>query len=101
MLNRTEITVYTDGSKINNKVGSAFVVFKGNKIIHFQNYRLSDHATVFQAEIHAITQAGLYLLQTNKKIKYLRIFTDSQAAILAIHKVHITCLLYTSPSPRD
>ena len=46
----SEITIYTDGSKIGGKVGSGFVVFKRKKVIFFQNARLPDKATVFQAE---------------------------------------------------
>ena len=65
-------------------------MYKRQNVVHYNNYRLSDHATVFQAEIHAITQAGKYLLQLNKKIRYLKIFSDSQAALLAIDKVHIS-----------
>ena len=55
----SEITIYTDGSKIGGKVGSGFVVFKRKKVIFFQNARLPDKATVFQAELYAIFLACL------------------------------------------
>ena len=111
----SEITIYTDGSKIGGKVGSGFVVFKRKKVIFFQN---ADEATVFQAELYAIFLAGRYIQSTQKgQYKYIKIYSDSQAAILALDKNEIysqlvmdtiqvwelitSCLLYTSPSPRD
>ena len=87
---KSEFTVYTDGSKINDKVGSGYVIFKGNKVIQYANERLSDHATVFQEEIHTLTQAARYILSSNIKIKYLKFFSDSQAAIQAIDKALVT-----------
>ena len=50
----SEITIYTDGSKIGGKVGSGFVVYRRKKVIFFQNARIPDKATVFQAELYAI-----------------------------------------------
>ena len=57
-LNKSQYSVYTDGSKINGQVGSGFIVMKSIKVIHYANDGLSDHTTVFQAEIHALHQAG-------------------------------------------
>ena len=82
--------IYTDGSKIGGKVGSGFVVFKRKKVIFFQNARLPDKATVFQAELYAIFLAGRYMqTMQNEQYKYIKIYSDSQAAILALDKNEI------------
>lgn len=53
--------IYTDGSKINNQVGSAMIVYK-NKIKVFERcFRLNNEATVYMAEIHAIDRAIEYV----------------------------------------
>ena len=90
----SEITIYTDGSKIGGKVGSGFVIFKRKKVIFMQNARLPDKATVFQAELYAIFLAGRYIQATlTEQYKYIRIYSDSQAAILALDKNEINSQL--------
>ena len=86
----SEITIYTDGSKIGGKVGSGFVVFKRKKVIFTQNARLPDEATVFQAELYAIFLAGRYIeAMHTEQYKFIKIYSDSQAAILALDKNEI------------
>ena len=69
---------------------SGFVVFKRKKVIFFQNARLPDKATVFQAELYAIFLAGRYIqTKQNEQYKYIKIYSDSQAAILALDKNEI------------
>ena len=76
----SEITIYTDGSKIGGKVGSGFVVFRRKKEIFTQNARLPDKATVFQAELYAIFLAGRYIQATlNEQYRYIRISGQSGA----------------------
>ena len=90
----SEITIYTDGSKIGGKVGSGFVVFRRKKVIFTQNARLPDNAIVFQAELYAIFLAGRCIQATlTDKYKYIRIYSDSQAAILALDKTEINSQL--------
>ena len=93
-LARAQFTVYTDGSKIDNGTGSGFVVYHNKERIHTESISLPNHATVFQTEIMAINQACQYLLSISEdyNIKYLKIFSDSQAAILALHNTRITSL---------
>ena len=90
----SEVTIYTDGSKIGGKVGSGFVVFRRKKVIFYQNARLPDNATVCQAELYAIFLAGRYIQASlTEKYKYIRIYSDSQAAILALDKNEINSQL--------
>ncbi|GBN19214.1 hypothetical protein AVEN_247997-1, partial [Araneus ventricosus] len=49
--------IYTDGSKIQNSVGCAFVHSQESDEIFSEPFRLSDEASVFMAEVVAIRQA--------------------------------------------
>ena len=53
---------------------------------------MPDTSTVFQAEIEAISHACQYALANIKEldIKYIKILSDSQAAIKALNKPRIT-----------
>ena len=74
-----EICLYTDGSKMDKRVGAGYVAINDEKVVVGRSCRrLEDSTTVFQAEISAIQMAAEYI-------------KDSSAS----------CLLYTSPSPRD
>ena len=81
--------VYTDGSKLNGRVGSAFVVFIQNTCIYTRSFRLPDRSTVFQAEISAIREAARYI--SSRQVPWpIVFFVDSQAALLALNKEQIT-----------
>ncbi|GBL76340.1 hypothetical protein AVEN_234579-1 [Araneus ventricosus] len=54
--------IYTDGSKIQNRVGCAFIHFQANDEIYSELFRLSHEATVFMAEVVAIWQAVKYII---------------------------------------
>ena len=58
---KSQTTIYTDGSKTKQGVGSGFVVYYKNQLIHSDHTTLPFHTTVFQAEIHAILKAGQYI----------------------------------------
>ena len=95
-LKPAEVTVFTDGNKTKDGIGVGYVIYiRGNRLRTY-SCKLSENATVFQAEVQAIYRASEYLiaLTGEYKFKYVKILTDSQAALQA-------CLLYTSPSPRD
>ena len=53
---------------------------------------MPDTSTVFQAEIEAISHACQYALANLKElnIKYIKILSDSQAAIKALNKPRLT-----------
>jgi ribonuclease HI len=79
-----DLAIYTDGSKIDGKVGSGYCVFRDNKYYTKRNYHLPDTATVFQAEIYAIKKAAEWLLQQEYSWKTIVVHIDSQAAIMAL-----------------
>ena len=57
--------------------------------IHSSSYKLPATSSVFQAEIVAIKMAAKYLCDL-ESVRYVRIFVDSQAAILALNNKKIT-----------
>ncbi|GBM70459.1 hypothetical protein AVEN_15992-1 [Araneus ventricosus] len=57
----------TDGSKINSKVGLAFVVFQDHIETEVHQFRIRDECTVFQAELLCIAQAVNWI-RTNENI---------------------------------
>ena len=83
-----QYNIYTDGSKTDSGVGSGFVVYKNNEEILAESHKLEDFCTVFQAEIFAIFEAIRALLHSPlvSDVKFLKIFTDSSAALLALRK---------------
>ena len=88
---RTQLNVYTDGSKINGKTGSGVAVYEGTREIRAEHYRLPDGTTVFQAEVAAILKAAEALLQlSDQQLRYVKFFVDSQAAIMALANNFVT-----------
>ncbi|GIX89069.1 hypothetical protein CEXT_72971 [Caerostris extrusa] len=55
--------IYTDGSKMEQKTVSAFVVFQDGKQILHMSVRLNDEATVYLAELNAIDLAVEHVLE--------------------------------------
>ena len=54
-------------------------------------FRLPDASTVFQAEITAVAKAAERLLDMRHDgVRFVKIFIDSQAAILALSNQHVT-----------
>ncbi|GBM32826.1 hypothetical protein AVEN_216531-1 [Araneus ventricosus] len=78
------LTIYTDGSKLDGKVGAAFHVIEDNSSVDFQ-YRLEDYNSVFQTELSALCQA-LKWKKLNKPLQHCDIFTDSMSALKALQK---------------
>jgi ribonuclease HI len=102
VLNETrpnKLQIFTDGSRIGNKdkglAGCGFVVYGTNpdsqennsKILHEQSTYLGSMATVFQAEIYAIGQATLHIINNPtliREIEQIDIITDSKSALFAL-----------------
>jgi len=84
---KSEYTIYTDGSKTNNGTGAGFVLYHKKDIIHTESFKLPDTATVFQAEVEAIYQACKHIDDRKYNCKYVKILSDSQAALRALNNV--------------
>lgn len=67
------IIIYTDGSKINGRVGSSYVVQLESETLHTVLARLDDHCSVFHAGIWAIHKTLQWLqCKTYKMSVYVR-----------------------------
>ncbi|XP_023244780.1 uncharacterized protein LOC111642644 [Centruroides sculpturatus] len=87
-----DICIFTDGSKTDQGVGSAFVAYKG-KVCLYQMYRkLAPHCTINQAESLAISNAIDWISNTNHNWTNhnFRIYTDSRIALQQIAKINTT-----------
>ena len=82
--NLSEINVFTDGSKTDDHVGSGYVIYKHQTELNNNSIRLQEDVTVYQAEVYAIKQAATCLLNLGIKFKYVKFYSDSQAALLSL-----------------
>ena len=90
------INCYTDGSKFDNGSGAAGIIF-WNAVNMGSSTKLYEprgvHASIFQAEIVAITKVAESLIKNNTRNKVINIYSDSQAGLLALKRVNITSLV--------
>ena len=83
---RYHFCCFTDGSRLNNKTGSALVVYSMHDVDPLATFkwRLDDHNTVFQAEMMAIREACECLRSLPCQNASVAIFTDSLSAVHAL-----------------
>ncbi|GFW62881.1 uncharacterized protein TNCV_4452301 [Trichonephila clavipes] len=75
------VICYTDGSKIDGRVGFAFVVFRsGVESENFQ-FRIRDECTVFVAELLCLNFAVKWITEQNSVISEYLICTDSLSSL--------------------
>ncbi|GFV54194.1 RNase H domain-containing protein [Trichonephila clavipes] len=75
------VICYTDGSKIDGRVGFAFVVFRsGVESENFQ-FRIRDECTVFVAELLCLNFAVKWITVQNSVISEYLICTDSLSSL--------------------
>ncbi|GBM77919.1 hypothetical protein AVEN_89583-1 [Araneus ventricosus] len=78
------LNIYTDGSKIEDKTGSAFCVMEEDITKYERMAQLSPFNTVFQAELLAIQEACLWASKTNQQIK---VWSDSESSLHSIASI--------------
>ncbi|XP_017468200.1 PREDICTED: uncharacterized protein LOC108360437 [Rhagoletis zephyria] len=83
---RDAIRFYTDGSKLENRVGGGVY---SEKLGIKRSFRLPDHCSVFQAELAAIQEAVDSLKLAVIATTEIYIYSDSQAALMALDSVTI------------
>jgi ribonuclease HI len=81
---------YTDGSKTNKGTGAGVYCYSTGRKLSFSP---GQHTTVFQVEVYAIEVCAVENLDRNYKNRNIYILSDSQAAIKALDKHHITSKL--------
>ncbi|GBM81979.1 hypothetical protein AVEN_221733-1 [Araneus ventricosus] len=77
--------IFTDGSKIGNRVGAAFVHYANKQEITKSQYRLTDHNTVYMAEVVAIHKATDYIL--DHELNDVKIVSDSRSALMTVESL--------------
>ena len=92
VLNQSTAKVYTDGSKLNGRVGAAFYAEYPNNSPKQAFFHLGIYSTVFQAEVLAISEVAKNLLLDKMHNQSIVALVDSQAAIKALIKCTVTSL---------
>ena len=77
---KLDCNVYTDGSKLNDQVGSGVYITRKDVTIAKHCVRIPDCSTVYQAEMMAIKEAAT-LLQDITDLSSIKFYVDSQAAL--------------------
>ena len=75
-----DCNVYTDGSKLNDRVGSGVFIERKGVVLARHKVRIPDVSTVYQAELMAIKEAATILTQI-PDLSTIKIYVDSQAAL--------------------
>ena len=75
-------SIYTDGSKIEGRVGAALTLWKGGREVRNHKARLEPHCSVYQAEMWALYKAA----ETAEKrgAPNTRIYCDSRSALESV-----------------
>ena len=77
-----KINCFTDGSKTKLGTGNAYKICSHEFSKGESNY-LGQNTTVFQAEVTAITTAGIELIKQETRNKEMNFYVDSQSALKA------------------
>ncbi|GBL72557.1 hypothetical protein AVEN_127830-1 [Araneus ventricosus] len=77
-------TYFTDGNKINSKVGLAFVVYKDDQEVCVQQLRIHDECTVFQVELLCSNFAVKWVKENEAAFFRYVIFSDSLSSVFAL-----------------
>ena len=90
VLNQNTVKVYTDGSKLDGRVGAGFYAEYPNNSPKQAFFHLEIHSTVFQAEVLAISEVAKYLLLEKMHNQSIVVLVHSQAAVKALIKCTVT-----------
>ena len=92
ILNRSTIRLYTDGSKLDGRVGADFSAEYPNNFPKPAFFHLAIYSTVFQAEVLAISKVAKNLLLEKMNNQRIFMLVDSQAATKALIKCTVTSI---------
>ena len=85
VLNQSTVKVYTDGSKLNGRVGAGFYTECPNNSPKQAFFHLGIYSTVFQVEVLAISEVAKSLPWEKMHNQNFVVLVDSQAAIHSKH----------------
>ncbi|XP_013142173.1 PREDICTED: uncharacterized protein LOC106106173 [Papilio polytes] len=75
-----DVNIYTDGSKIEGKVGAALSVWNSAAEILCRKLKLGNFCTVYQAELLALHEATLYVVRS-ARFRSFGTHSDSRSAL--------------------
>lgn len=81
-INEGNLNAYTDGSKMTDRAGGAFLIFREDIILAIEQFRTSDLASIFDAEALAILKVVKYCIYHS--LLDMHIHSDSKAVLSAI-----------------
>ena len=92
MLLRADFSVFTDGSRMDMKVGAGYVIYQKYRVqrLHDDSWSLDPVNTVFQAEVSAILRASEYLHNIAQPFSTVSIYSDSLSAVMSLSADHVT-----------
>ena len=96
VLNQNTVKVYTNGSKLDGKIGASFYTEYPNNSPNQAFFHLGNHSTVFQAEVLAISEMAKNLRLEKMRNQSIVVLLDSQAAIKALIKCTVTSIIQCS-----
>ncbi|XP_045540649.1 uncharacterized protein LOC123722558 [Papilio machaon] len=83
-LPKTRWQVFTDGSRLDGRVGAAASFWKEETEKRYATIKLSNFCSVFQAELAAIKQALQLILHKHKSYEEVTLLSDSRSALQTI-----------------
>ena len=92
VLNKNTVKVYTDGSKLDGRVGAGFYAKYPNNFPKQAFFHHGLHSTVFQAKILAILEVAKNLLSEKMHNQSIVVLVNSQVAIKSLIKCTVTSI---------
>ena len=92
VLNQNTVKVYTDGSKLDGRLGAGFYAENPNNSPKQAPFHLGISSTVFQTEVLAISEVTKNLLLEKMHNQSIAVLVNSQAAIKALIKCAVTSI---------
>ncbi|XP_054715555.1 uncharacterized protein LOC129225035 [Uloborus diversus] len=89
ILDHYNLTCFTDGSKLEGRVGLAFVVYENGMKKETVQHRISDECSVFQAELLCLNLAVKWLqnfYNTSGTVKF--IISSTERLVVEVHSIH-------------
>ena len=86
------VQCFTDGSKMEDKVGAGYTILSNDVLINEESFHLGSYSTVFQAEVMAVSKAASYLLDKDYSNETIIIYCDSKSALQAVDSCKIRSL---------
>ena len=92
VLNQHTVRVYTNGSKLDGRVGAGFYAEYPNSSPEQAFFHLGIYSSVFQAEVLAISEVAKNLCLEKTLNQSIVVLVDSQAAIKVLTKCTVTSI---------